>query len=110
MPVLFFSLKFLRNILFNEQEYIDFLFENDILYKSRSYLYCDSSLYLIDNLFKYVNHQYHKSVSIFKNSFFAKNHLKCSDTMLIGYLWLCKASYTSIIHMIDHDYKLHKFF
>ncbi|CAG8751140.1 23602_t:CDS:1, partial [Dentiscutata erythropus] len=43
------------------------------------------------------------SVSIFKDSFFAKTHITCLDTLLIGYLWLCKCTYTSIILMTKHS-------
>ena len=38
------NLKSLKNILFDEQECINFLFEQDILYKSQSCSHCNSQL------------------------------------------------------------------
>src|SRR5438132_4373931 len=97
------SLKSLKDIFFDEQKCIDFLFENNILYKPQLCLHCGSSLYREDKLFRCVNRQCRKSMSIFKDSFFAKNHLKSSDTMLIGYFWLCKTKYTSINYITGHS-------
>src|SRR5438067_8354491 len=97
------TLKSLGNILFDEKECIKFLFENNILHKPQSCLYCDSSFYCERNLYRCNNRQCRKSISIFKDSFFSNNHLKCSDTMLIGYLWLCKSSFTSIAQMTGHS-------
>ena len=99
------NLKILKNILFDEKECINFLFENDILYKLQSCLHCNSSLYRERRLYRCINRQCRKSVSIFKDSFFAKNRLTCSDVMLIGYLWLCKNSHTSIVKMTGHPSK-----
>src|SRR5215468_7175003 len=97
------KLKSLQNILFDEQECINFLFEKDILYKSQSCSHCDSSLYRERKLWRCCNKQCRKSVSIFKDSFFAENHLNCSDTLLIGYLWLCKNSHNSIIQITGYS-------
>lgn len=99
------TIKTLRSILGNEKKCIKFLFENDILYKPKSCLYCSSSLYREKKLYRCNNRQCRKSISIFKDSFFAKNHLPCSDVMLIGYFWLCKANYTSITQMTGHSPK-----
>jgi transposase-like protein len=94
-----------NNILFDEQKCIKFLFENDILYKPKSCSHCDSSLYYEHKrkLYRCNNRQCYKSVSIYKDSFFANSHLKCSDVMLIGYLWLCKCNYSSIKKMTGHS-------
>ncbi|CAG8702019.1 7645_t:CDS:1, partial [Acaulospora morrowiae] len=32
------------------------------------------------------------------NTFFTRSHLQCSDAMLIGYYWLCGATYTVILN------------
>ena len=106
MPTPIPSLKSLRNILFDEQECIKFLFENNILYNLRSCSNCDSSLYYEHKrkLYRCNNRRQRcKSVSIYKDSFFSNSHLKCSDVMLIGYLWLCKSSYTAIQSMTGHS-------
>jgi transposase-like protein len=97
------NLKSLKNILFDEQECINFLFEQNILYKPQSCSQCDSLLFRERKLWRCCNNQCRKSVSIFKDSFFAKDRLICSDTMLIGYLWLCKSKYTPIYHITGHS-------
>lgn len=97
------NFKFLKNILSDEKECTKFLFENDILYKPQSCLHCGSSLYRERKLYRC--RQCRKSVSIFKDSFFANGRLTCSDAMLIGYLWLCKSSYTTIQLMTHHSSK-----
>jgi hypothetical protein len=102
MAILIPSLKTLKNILFDEQKCINFLFENDILYRLETCSECDSRMNREKNIFRCINRECRKSVSIFKDSFFAKDHLKCSDTMLIGYLWLNKTSCISIINMTGY--------
>jgi transposase-like protein len=97
------TLKFLQDIFFDEQECINFLFNKDILYKPQECINCHSKLSREAQLFRCTNRSCRKSVSILKDSFFAKNRIKCSDTMLIGYLWLCKATYTSIIQITGHS-------
>ena len=97
------DLKYIYNILSDEKECIKFLFKNDILYKPQSCSHCGSLLYREGK--RYRCHQCRKTVSIYKDSFFAKNRLKCSDAMLIGYFWLCKDSHTSIAHKTRHSPK-----
>lgn len=97
------TLNSLQKILFDEQECINFLFDKDILYKPLSCSYCNSSLYREAKLYRCINRQCRKSISIFKDSFFAKNHIKCSDALLIGYFWLCKSTYTNIINITGHS-------
>jgi transposase-like protein len=99
------ELKSLKDIFFDEQNCIDFLFENDILYKLQLCSHCNSSLNINykDKIYRCINKECRKAVSIFKDSFFAKSHLKCSDIMLIGYYWLCGCSYSSIINMTGHS-------
>jgi transposase-like protein len=95
----------LIGILRDEKECIKFLFDNDILYNPQSCLYCGSSLYREKNLHRCIERQCRKSVSIFKDSFFANNNLKCSEVMMIGYLWLCGNSHSSIVKMTGHSTK-----
>ena len=99
------KLKSLRKILLNEEKCINFLFENNILYRPQSCSHCGSSLYREKKLYRCIKRQCRKSVSIFKDSFFAKNRLTCSDIMLIGYLWLCKNRHTSIVKITGHPPK-----
>jgi transposase-like protein len=99
------KLKTLKNIFFDERNCIDFLFENDILYKPQLCSHCNSSLNINykNKIHRCNNRQCRKAKSIYKDSFFAKSHLKCSDIMLIGYLWVCGSSYSSIISTTGHS-------
>jgi ISXO2-like transposase domain len=78
-----------------EEECIDFLFEEDILEESLCLL-CDSNVRREKKIFRCMNQGCRKTVSIFANTFFAKNHLNCSNVMLVGYYWLCDSNYTAI--------------
>lgn len=97
------SLVSIKNILFDEKECIKFLFEKNILYKPTKCKVCDSKLFRDNKRFICVNKKCRKSVSIFKDSFFAKGHVKCNQTLIIGYAWLCKCSYSSIKIMSQHS-------
>ena len=97
------TFKIVKDILLDEKNCINFLFENNILYKLNKCSYCQSKLNREANLYRCINRKCHKSISIFKDSFFAKNHLKCSDSLLIAYLWLCKNSYSSIMTITGHS-------
>jgi IS1 family transposase len=83
----------------NEDDCIKFLLEN-ILTIPQICLYCNSQIYYTDKLFRCVNRNCRKSISIFNHTFFANNHLNCSNTMMIGYFWLCCANYTMIYNMM----------
>jgi transposase-like protein len=54
-------------------------------------------------MYRYKNKRCQKSLSVFTNSFFAKNHIICSDILLISYYWLCKAKYTTINLITKHS-------
>ena len=93
----------IREILLNETECIKFLFEKGILYKPKTCKKCSSKLYQDKKRFCCVNKKCRRSVSIFKDSFFTRNHLRSDHTMMIGYLWLCKNSYTTVRMMTGHS-------
>lgn len=44
-----------------------------------------------------------KSVSIFRDSFFAKSRLKCCDVLLLGRLWLSGVSSSAALTLTDHS-------
>jgi len=79
----------------DEDKCINFLFDEDILEKSLCSL-CGSNVYRERKIFRCTNRGCRKAVSIFAHTFFAKNHLSCSNTMLMGYYWLCDLNYTAI--------------
>jgi hypothetical protein len=96
-------LKDLKNKLFNEDKCIHFLLNKQILKKSRACLQCNSSMYQEKKIFRCINRQCHKSISIFANTFFTRNKITCSDAMLIGYLWLSNVNYTVIQNVTNHN-------
>ena len=93
----------IEHIFASENECISFLFEEGILYEPTRCERCSSKLYRDKIRFCCLNKKCRKSVSIFKDSFFAKNHIDCNKAMMIGYLWLCKSSYTSIRMITGHS-------
>jgi hypothetical protein len=51
---------------------------------------------LNNKLFKCTTKTCRRLVSIFRDSFFTKAHLKCNQILHIGYLWLSTVNHTSI--------------
>jgi transposase-like protein len=97
------SLRELRTVLFNEENCIQFLFEKGILYTSKSCHSCNGAVRIEGKLWRCKRSNCRKTTSIFKDSFFATSKLQCCDVLLIGYLWLCKSSYSSILQMTGHS-------
>jgi IS1 family transposase len=95
------SLKSLQNIFYDEKNCIEFLLDKDILNKPRLCTHCNSSIYRDIKIFRCTNRNCRKAISIFAHTFFARNHLRCSDIILIGYLWLCGSNYTVIQNIMD---------
>jgi len=93
----------LGNIFFDEDECIKFLFQMEILYNDPSCSECGSSTKRFGKLFRCRKKKCRKGVSIFKDSFFAKNKIPVNKALLIGYLWLTNASHTSILIMTGHS-------
>lgn len=44
-----------------------------------------------------------KSLSMLRNSFFAKNRISLDDTLYLAYLWVCGCSYTTALAMTTHS-------
>lgn len=95
--------KELRDILFDEENCIEFLFSNEILYNQKRCDICNSFYKRKKKLFCCRNESCGKSVSIFKDSFFAKSRLKCSEILFIGYLWLSGSSSKVIKNLTGHS-------
>lgn len=96
-------MKSIQDILYNENDCINFLFDKGIINKFKKCLQCGSSLYVERKLFRCSNTRCRKSFSVLKNSCFENNHISCSDMMLLGYYWLCKANYTTISNITGHS-------
>jgi transposase-like protein len=97
------TIKTIQNILFVENDCIAFLKDKDIIYKIENCVKCNSDLYQNSKIYRCKNKECQKSLSVFTNSFFAKNHIICSDILLISYYWLCKAKYTTINLITGHS-------
>ncbi|HEY6534435.1 MAG TPA: hypothetical protein VIY08_01285 [Candidatus Nitrosocosmicus sp.] len=96
------SLKSLQDIFFDEDKCINFLFNENILQFQRCPT-CNYNTYRDKKIFRCLDLNCRKAVSIFDKTFFSGRHLKCSDVMLIGYYWLCNANYTMILNMSGHS-------
>ena len=83
----------LRGPLHDEEECIKFLFENNIIINpsSCSVQNCGGRISRYRTTFQCTRRNCRKKQSIFQNSFFANNRLKCQEILFLGYLWLCKA-------------------
>ena len=94
------NIKRLKNILFNEKTCIDFLFDNNIIQRQTICELCNSDFYTVKiytlKIYTCSRQECRKSISIYKNSFFASKHLKSCDILLLGYLWICRTKFTQI--------------
>ena len=95
----------LNKILLDEKKCVEFLFEKEILKKPTECLQCGYKiLYFVSTrkLFTCANCT-KQLTSVLKNTIFYKHKLKCNKILLIGYLWLIKARYTTIRKFTGHD-------
>jgi transposase-like protein len=89
----------LINILFNENNCIEFLRTNEVFYTSRRCEDCEISMnyYESQRAWKCPKKSCRKTISLRANSFFSNSRLKCCQIMHLAYLWLTKASASSAI-------------
>src|ERR1043165_2889618 len=95
----------LNKILLDEKKCVEFLFEKGILKKPTECLQCGYKiLYFVSTrkLFNCANCM-RQTTSVLKNTIFYKHKLKCNEILLIGYLWLVKARYTTIRLFTKHE-------
>src|SRR6185295_18527508 len=95
----------LNKILLDERKCVEFLFEKEILKKPTKCLHCGYKiLYFVSTrkIFTCAN-CIKQTTSVLKNTIFYKHKLKCNEILLIGYLWLIKARYTTIKKFTGHD-------
>jgi hypothetical protein len=96
------DLNSIQKIIFDENECIKFLIDNNLIIKPQNCYNCNSiKLYRDKKIFKCNTCK--KSISIFNNSFFANRNLACNKVLLIGYLWLTKANYTTIKSITNYS-------
>jgi hypothetical protein len=97
------NLREILDLLSDEEKCISFLFEKGIIYQQSFCDSCGSNQSLKGKQWHCLKKTCRKKTSIFKESFFAKSHLKCSEILLIGYLWLAKVGQKSIQKITGHS-------
>ena len=92
-------------ILFEEKECIKFLIAGQMLDPISTCPNCQGQMSLkIDRkAYRCGKKECRKEVSIFKGSFFEKCKIPCCDVMNLAYLWLCGASYTTLLSATQHS-------
>jgi transposase-like protein len=90
------TLSALKPILFEEDKCIEFLFDQGILYQQQPCFFCGGQTTRHEKRFRCRRKQCRKSASILSDSFFAKEKLSVDKALLIGYLWLVRANYSTI--------------
>jgi transposase-like protein len=93
----------LRHILFDTEACVRFLLANGLLDTPAACSRCDSSMRMEGHRWRCRKKACRYSQSIFHGSFFAGTHLKCDEAMLIAYLWLTKATSSTIHLMTRHS-------
>lgn len=94
-------MKDINALLFNETACIEFLLNQEILYPRTTCEHCNHAISRKSKLWRCKSCG--KSVSIFKDSFFANSRLTCNEVLLIGYLWLAKARWQTILAITGHS-------
>lgn len=93
---MFPSLASLHDIFFCEDKCIEFLFQKAILDTITKCALCPSFVKREGKFFRCRSKCCRHRVSIYANSFFSRAHLKCNEVMLLLYLFLTKASNSTI--------------
>src|SRR5437868_2170219 len=94
------KLKILQDVLFIEKKCLNFFLENNIIKRPEKCKSCNSKMNKARKLlYKCSNKECKRAISLFDNTFFSNQHLKCNDILFLSYLWLSKVNYTSIANM-----------
>ena len=96
------SLGSIDTILLSEDECINFLFASGILYESLRCDSCGGPMKKHERLHRCGKKNCRKAVSIFKDSF-SSGRIKCNESLLIRYLWLCLAIHQPIVTITGHS-------
>jgi hypothetical protein len=87
----------LKNVIFEEEEAIEFLFREGILRVPRSCIHCLGALRREGSLWRCTSRECRKTVSIYQDTVLSGVRMGPSKFLFFGYLWLVKDSATSII-------------
>ena len=97
------TVKELKNILFDEDEALAFMLENNILYRPGTCISCDGRVSRYKTNWRCTRKLCRKSVSIYTGSCFEQSKLKLCDSLFIAYLWLCGDSPKAICIKTGHS-------
>ena len=93
----------IADILFSEARYINFLLEEDILYKQAICPHCHIPMIRLDKRWRCPKKSCQQSVSIFKDTLFSNCHIPCNKVLLVGHLWLAKTTSVTIQKLTGHS-------
>jgi transposase-like protein len=91
------------NILFNEDKCLTFLYENEFLNIDSLCNSCGGNMILEGIRIRCSHYSCKKSKSIFSDTFFANNKLKCNEILHLGYLWLTECKTKTILRHTKHN-------
>ena len=93
----------IADILFFKARYINFLLEEDILYKQAIYPHCHIPMIRLIKRWRCPKKSYWQSVSIFKDTLFSNCHIPYNKVLLVGHLWLAKTTSVTIQKLTGHS-------
>jgi ISXO2-like transposase domain len=93
----------LHNNFFSEEACIDFLFQNNVLYKHFTCSHCHTPMTRYYTKWRCPKKSCHQKKSIFKDTLFFQCNLPCNSVLLIGYLWLTKSTSSIIQKITGHS-------
>ena len=96
------DLRSIMKIVDTNDTTLDFLIEQGVLDLKSTCIFCGAWMHRYGLRLRCTNKQCRKSVSCLKGTFFAKNRLCVSDTLLLGYMWLTSMSYTTVLAQTTH--------
>jgi transposase-like protein len=90
-------------IISSEQNALRYLIENRVIIPPTCCEVCQGPVSVHGLISKCTSFGCRKSVSLLRNSFFAKNRISLDDTLYLAYLWICGCSYSTTLAMTSHS-------
>ena len=95
--------KCLKDVFFDEQACIQWLFSEGLLKTTETCELCGGSVRIHENKFKCTRRLCRKSKSIFSGTFFSNAKIKPNEIMFLGYLWLTGATADMMLIQSGHN-------
>lgn len=97
-------LREINAICSSEELTIEYLLAQGVFNVPDECLNCHGSVfYRYGKIFRCSNRKCRKQHSICKNTFFSSVHLSINDTLLLGYCWLAKMSYETLLDILHNS-------